>query len=348
MIEGTIPTRVAALIRTTALNVGVTPAELDAIIPTVDPASLADDLVRVPTEWAWRAWELIDASAGIGSGLLATDIADRRGLYVWDYPFISGPILGDSARNALGVRGVVADPSIGWVVMQNGRLLTVRDTVAIDPDPLLAPLEEFMLSIMLRRVRAATRRYLVPDRVAFSHRASNRYNYLVDEFGTSHIEFGCPCAEITFLDAGTLSTQTTPDLGAMLRHYAEIVLAASNPAPSWRQNLRATITIALREGDLTIDEAAQSMAMSARTLQRRLHEMGTSWRHELESIRYEQASRLMRDTNLPIQSVAARLGYADARTLRRAIRRWTGQGTDEFRRRLHDRNALGTNANVAG
>ncbi|MFF2554397.1 helix-turn-helix domain-containing protein [Nocardia sp. NPDC058058] len=334
MIEGTVPTRLAGLIRTTALNVGVLPAALDEIDPSVNPAALADDCFRVPTEWAWRAWELIDATAGPGSGLLATAAAGPAELRVWDHLLTSGPALGQTTHTDGELRGVVADPSIGWIVMKNGRLLTIRDTVIIENDPVLAPVEEFMLSIMLRRVRAATHKHLVPIRVTLSHRSSNRYSYLVDEFGTSHIDFGAPCAELTFLDAGALPVGTCPHLGAMLRHYAELVLATSHPAPSWPQTLHAIIAIALCEGDVNIDEAAGRLTMSARTLQRRLHEMGTTWRHEVELVRYEHAVRLIRDTRLPLQSIAARLGYADARTLRRAIRRWTGQGTDDFRRNL--------------
>ncbi|GAB2450675.1 helix-turn-helix domain-containing protein [Nocardia tengchongensis] len=123
-----------------------------------------------------------------------------------------------------------------------------------------------------------------------------------------------------------------PHLGAMLRHYSDVVLAASHPATNWQETLHATIAIALREGDVTVDEATRRLAMSSRTLQRRLQEIGTSWRHEVESVRYGHAIRLMRDTDLSVRSIAARLGYADARTLRRAIRRWTGRGPDEFRR----------------
>ncbi|MFB7722882.1 AraC family transcriptional regulator ligand-binding domain-containing protein [Nocardia sp. NPDC056100] len=342
VITGTTSTRLAGLIRTTALTAGVPATELDAISPSVNPAVLADDQLRVPTEWAWRAWELIDATAGPGSGLLATAAAGHGGLHVWDYLFTCAPTLAESVRIAIGLRGVVTDPGVDWVVEVDGRLLTIRETTAIEPDGVLPPIQEFMLSIMLRRVREATGQRLVPVRVAFSHSATHRYRHLVDEFGTTRIDFGAPCAEITFLDAGDLPTGTDPYLGAMVRKYAELLLTTSRPAPDWRTTLHDTVIGALRDGDTSLEEAARRLQISPRTLQRRLYELGTSWRQEVESVRRDNAIQLMRHTDLPVQSVAARLGYTDARTLRRAIRRWSGQGVTDFRRDLRDTDSIGS------
>ncbi|MFJ9370132.1 helix-turn-helix domain-containing protein [Nocardia sp. NPDC101769] len=92
----------------------------------------------------------------------------------------------------------------------------------------------------------------------------------------------------------------------------------------------------LQDGDPSLDATARELTMSPRTLQRRLQAIGTSWRQEAESVRRENAMRLIRDTALPVQSVAARLGYTDARALRRALRRWTGHSAAEFRHRLLD------------
>ncbi|MGW0328493.1 helix-turn-helix domain-containing protein [Nocardia sp. NPDC003183] len=70
-------------------------------------------------------------------------------------------------------------------------------------------------------------------------------------------------------------------------------------------------------------------ALSPRTFQRRLAEAGTTWR---DAACRDRAERPLRDSDLPVQSIAAQLGYTDARTLRRAFRRWNGQSPDIFRR----------------
>ncbi|MFB7719389.1 helix-turn-helix domain-containing protein [Nocardia sp. NPDC056100] len=331
MIEGTIPARTAGLIWTTALRVGVAPAQLVGV-SGLDPADLDSDLTRVPTESAWRMWELIYNLAGPGSGLCATATADRGGLSAWDYLFSSGPTLAESLRTAMELRGIVTDPAVGWEVVEDGGLLIIRDSVGIEPDMVLAPIEEFVLSLMLRRVREATRQQLVPVRVAFTHRSSRRHSYLVDEFGTSRLDFAAPRAEITFLDVGALPTGADPHIGRIMRQYVELTLASSRSAPDWHEQLRHAIAAALRRGDLDLDGVARRLAISPRTLQRRLHEMNTTWRKEVETVRYEQALNLLRDTGLPVRSVAARLGYADARALHRAFRRWTAMTPDGYRR----------------
>lgn len=329
-VIGTIPTRTAGIIRATALRLGVPPAEL-AAIPGLDPALLGDDLLRVPTESVWRVWELIDTVAGPGSGLCATAQADRGGLRVWDYLFSSGATLAESVRTAFEFRAVVTDPAVGWEVIEDGGLLTLR-AQRFEPERVLAPIEEYAMSSVLRRMREATRSHLVPVRVAFGNRAGHRHGRLIDEFGTSRIDFGAPRSELTFLDAGALPTGTDPQLGQILQHYTRLFLASSRPAPSWREILRATIARALAENNLTLTAVADQLALNSRTLQRRLAEQGTGWREEIEAVRYEQAVNLLQATDLPVQSVAVRLGYSDARALRRAFSRWTGQTPDAFRR----------------
>jgi transcriptional regulator GlxA family with amidase domain len=53
--------------------------------------------------------------------------------------------------------------------------------------------------------------------------------------------------------------------------------------------------------------------MSPRTLQRRLREEGTSWREELEKLRQRRVERLLRETSLSVESIAARIGFPGPR-----------------------------------
>ncbi|MGP3690116.1 helix-turn-helix domain-containing protein [Streptomyces sp. IBSNAI002] len=77
---------------------------------------------------------------------------------------------------------------------------------------------------------------------------------------------------------------------------------------------------------------ARRMAVSTRTLQRRLDEHGTTWNEEAEGLRRARITRLLHDTDLGIDAIAARSGYADARALRRAVQRWYGTTPGALRR----------------
>ncbi|MEU6587271.1 helix-turn-helix domain-containing protein [Nocardia sp. NPDC046763] len=333
MIEGSIPARTVGLIWATAIRAGVRPSELAAVHPAADPAILNDDLLRVPTVCVPRIWELLDAAAGPRSGLLATETAERGCLHVWDYLFVSEPTLAQGVRTAIELRGVVTDPETGWEMVEDGDLLSIRGMTPRQPDFPRASVQEFMLSLMLRRIREATRRPLVPVRVSFSHQESDRYPHLIDEFGTSRIDFDAPAAEITFRGVSETPTEWDPRLSVMLRHYSELLLASSRLAPGRQDCVRIAINDALKDGDLSLDSVARRLTISTRTLQRRLLDTGTTWREEVDTVRYEHAVDLLRTTNLPIRSIAARIGYADARAFRRSFRRWTEQPPGQFRQR---------------
>jgi len=77
----------------------------------------------------------------------------------------------------------------------------------------------------------------------------------------------------------------------------------------------------LDDQDILLSAAARRLAVSPRTLQRLLEREGTNWRAEVDAARREQAARLLAE-GVSKTGTAARLGYSDARALRRAVRRW--------------------------
>jgi AraC-like DNA-binding protein len=62
--------------------------------------------------------------------------------------------------------------------------------------------------------------------------------------------------------------------------------------------------------------------------------MQTSYTELVERLRFEQAVRLLRDSDLKILEVAIALGYGDASNFARALRRICGSSPRELRRQL--------------
>ncbi|MEA3278695.1 MAG: AraC family transcriptional regulator [Pseudomonadota bacterium] len=79
---------------------------------------------------------------------------------------------------------------------------------------------------------------------------------------------------------------------------------------------------------------ARQLGMHERTLNRRLREEGTTFRRELEDIRYDVARQLLAGTMMPLSEIAAALDYADSTAFVRAFKRWSGIPPAEWRR-LH-------------
>jgi transcriptional regulator GlxA family with amidase domain len=71
-----------------------------------------------------------------------------------------------------------------------------------------------------------------------------------------------------------------------------------------------------------ISSAAHTLGVTERTLQRATAaELGMSPRDFVNAIRVEQATRLLRETTLTVEAVAARVGYLNGATLRGLMRR---------------------------
>lgn len=80
------------------------------------------------------------------------------------------------------------------------------------------------------------------------------------------------------------------------------------------------------------DSVARALAMSRRTLRRRLEAEGTSF-HELgETCRLSIGQALLTRTDLPIVEIAMRLGYSDHTAFSRAFARWRGVPPRELRK----------------
>lgn len=86
-------------------------------------------------------------------------------------------------------------------------------------------------------------------------------------------------------------------------------------------------------GEPAVDEIASLLAMSRRTLQRRLLEEGSNWRDATDAARLRVAHRELGTPTRPLHEVALLTGYADTRAFLRAFRRWTGLTPSQYRAR---------------
>lgn len=74
--------------------------------------------------------------------------------------------------------------------------------------------------------------------------------------------------------------------------------------------------------DLEVGEAARALALSPRTLQRRLSEVRTTFQDQLDDVRHVAARRLLEATELGPIDIAFLLGFAEPNSFARAFRTW--------------------------
>lgn len=82
----------------------------------------------------------------------------------------------------------------------------------------------------------------------------------------------------------------------------------------------------------TLEAVAQQLAMSPRTLRRRLDEEGSSFRDLVEAERRQLAVQILEGTDMKLDELALHLGYSDTASFTRAFRRWFDSAPGEFRK----------------
>ncbi len=82
---------------------------------------------------------------------------------------------------------------------------------------------------------------------------------------------------------------------------------------------------------LSQEALARTLQTSTRSMRRSLKGLGTSYTQLLEEALREHAVEYLVRKGMNCEDVAAELGFSDARSFRRAFKRWTGQTPNEYR-----------------
>ena len=85
------------------------------------------------------------------------------------------------------------------------------------------------------------------------------------------------------------------------------------------------------DGHLKIDELAEIVGMSTRSLQRKLKESGSSYSQIVEDARFELACTQLDNNSLRVIDVSMALGYANSQHFARYFRRHSGVSPSQYR-----------------
>ena len=115
-----------------------------------------------------------------------------------------------------------------------------------------------------------------------------------------------------------------------LEEHAQSLMATLEDA-SLEQRVKSTLRQLLKEGLPRKEQVAEHLAVSVRTLQRQLHQTGTSYQQILDELRQELAEHYLLNSTLPIQDIAQYLGFSESRSFHRAFKSRRGMPPGEFR-----------------
>lgn len=111
-------------------------------------------------------------------------------------------------------------------------------------------------------------------------------------------------------------------------------LADLEGSASFEARTHSVLLEALPSGQVSIDVVAQRLAVSARTLQRRLREEGTSFKEVVRQIRERLSRHYLGTTRLTSSEIAYLLGFEEPNSFYRAFHHWTGTTPEALRQSL--------------
>lgn len=117
---------------------------------------------------------------------------------------------------------------------------------------------------------------------------------------------------------------------ALALRYLESRLPAARR--SFAERAREVLDRSLDTGTSSLADVAALLAVSPRTLQRRLAAEGTRYSAVLDAARRDLAARLLTDTDIPLYQIASAIALDDMTTFSAYARRWWGAPAREIRR----------------
>jgi AraC-like DNA-binding protein len=147
------------------------------------------------------------------------------------------------------------------------------------------------------------------------------------------VRFGCDDNAMWVTTAALNRPHCAPDrsLLQILTNHADTLLRQLARPPAFAERARAVISETLLAGHSGADQVARRLAVSLRTLHRRLAEEGTSHGELVDDVRREQAMLHLAGNRFSIGEISFLLGFAHPNGFHKAFKRWTRMTPAQYR-----------------
>jgi AraC-like DNA-binding protein len=192
---------------------------------------------------------------------------------------------------------------------------------------------EYVVAAIAVALRTMSGRNVAPTKVTFAHNRNSGLREFERFFGCS-VEFGAPNTALQIsADALRLPLITAdPKLLRVLRPYCDAAAKERNVKPgTLRSAVEAEVEKLLPDGKAKAENVAAALALSVRTLARRLAQEGTTYGDVVDELRKSLATQYLNDPGMSLGQIAWLLGYEGSTSFNHAFKRWTGRSPSAHR-----------------
>ena len=300
----------------------------------LDPAVLEDPDSRLPVEQVEALWrKAYELSNDPNLALHAIEVLPFGAYRVIDFLASSAPTVGAALAKVADYFPIInAVVRLPYVVGEDEVVFGIE--APSRPSTISRPYAEYTLAAVFLRTRVATNQRFPLVRVDFSHPRPA-------DISEHERIFECPvrfdaaaCQMVIAREVWDMPrTGGNPELFEVLESHARMLLDQVPSPADIVGRVREAIETELRGGNPQLESVARRLAMSPRTLQRRLRDHGLLFNDLLNSMRFRAAKSYLAQGDIAGTEVAFLLGFVEQSSFNRAFKRWSGQTPTEFRRR---------------
>ena len=219
------------------------------------------------------------------------------------------------------------------------KLMQLPEGLAVETDFIGLPRHsvrqntEFGIAVIVKALREVSGRRVSPARATFAHLRNSDLGEF-ERFYLCPVEFGRASSEGASSDLLEFSNETLavplvtadPKRVEALRFFCD---AAAGERKTAKGTLRAAVEKEaerlLSHGKANVEAVATALALSARTLSRRLADEGATFGEVVDQLRRSLALQYLKEPGLSLSQITWLLGYEGSTSFNRAFRRWTGR-----------------------
>ncbi len=191
---------------------------------------------------------------------------------------------------------------------------------------------ELSLGMFLNIFRHCLGPTWTPEEIHFEHVKPEEW-YAHEKVFQAPVFFGQRANSLLFKTEHLKARMPTADprLLQLLRKCLRQVGFQKNRQHSIYDQLRNFLLKSFPDGCLTLDHASEAISVPSWTIQRRLEEIGLSYKDVVETTRKEVALSYLNQRHLQLTEIAFLLGFSELSAFTRAFKRWMGVSPSQYR-----------------
>jgi AraC-like DNA-binding protein len=266
----------------------------------------------------WRAVEECGTDASLGLRLGAQALTDEENAVA--LAALHSATLGEGLQKLARYKRLVC-PERVTVQIADGEARLFIEWLFVEADPPTI-LTDLVFSGFVSFAQQGTKKPVKPLRVELRRRRANEAS--LRRHFRCEVRFDAPADVIVFdeADLALPMVNRNAQLLAILVPGLELAIAQDDHARTLADDVRLALGESICGDRPAVDKVAKSLGMSARTMQRRLEELGTTYQDVLDDVRRRLARRLLANTDLGMGEVAFLLGFEEVNSFARAFHAW--------------------------